>query len=383
MLDDLLTLFRRRRAPARGEAPAAADSRWRINLATMGGLIGLGHARLDPPRPSTACSRVAHYAGEPTTGGAAPSYAQHPAQYAQPQPDDDEPIGRPRSTRSTPSRARRSARNTTARRRQPAQPQPQRTAGRAASYLAAHAVEKSFGDRKVVKGASLYVRRGEAVGLLGPNGAGKTTIFYMITGLIAADRGRIELDGHDVTTLPMYQRARLGIGYLPQEASIFRGLTVEENIRAVLEVVEPNKKRREHDLDALLDEFNITKLRKTPSIALSGGERRRCEIARALASRPNYMLLDEPFAGIDPIAVGDLQVLVRHLTNRGIGVLITDHNVRETLGLTDRAYIIYSGEVLMEGRTDDIVNNPGGPPALSRRGIPALNVSRIGIAMLK
>ena len=195
----------------------------------------------------------------------------------------------------------------------------------------------------------------------------------MITGLIAADRGRIELDGHDVTTLPMYQRARLGIGYLPQEASIFRGLTVEENIRAVLEVVEPNKRRREHDLDALLDEFNITKLRKSPSIALSGGERRRCEIARALASRPNYMLLDEPFAGIDPIAVGDLQILVRHLTNRGIGVLITDHNVRETLGLTDRAYIIYSGEVLMEGRTDDIVNNPGGPPALSRRGVQALS----------
>jgi lipopolysaccharide export system ATP-binding protein len=225
-------------------------------------------------------------------------------------------------------------------------------------YLAAHAVEKSFANRKVVKGASLYVRRGEAVGLLGPNGAGKTTIFYMITGLIQADRGRIELDGHDVTGLPMYQRARLGIGYLPQEASIFRGLTVEENIRAVLEVVEPDKRRRERDLNALLEEFNIARLRKTPSIALSGGERRRCEIARALASRPNYMLLDEPFAGIDPIAVGDLQVLVRHLTNRGIGVLITDHNVRETLGLTDRAYIIYSGEVLMEGRTDDIVNNP-------------------------
>ena len=225
-------------------------------------------------------------------------------------------------------------------------------------YLAAHAVEKSFANRKVVKGASLYLRRGEAVALLGPNGAGKTTIFYMITGLIKADRGRIELDGHDVTALPMYQRARLGIGYLPQEASIFRGLNVEDNIRAVLEVVEPDRRRREHDLNALLEEFNIARLRKTPSIALSGGERRRVEIARALASRPNYMLLDEPFAGIDPIAVGDLQALVRHLTDRGIGVLITDHNVRETLGLTDRAYIIYSGEVLMEGRTDDIVNNP-------------------------
>jgi lipopolysaccharide export system ATP-binding protein len=225
-------------------------------------------------------------------------------------------------------------------------------------YLAAHAVEKSFGPKKVVRGASLYVRRGEAVGLLGPNGAGKTTIFYMITGLIKVDQGRIELDGHDVTGLPMYQRARLGIGYLPQEASIFRGLNVEDNIRAVLEVVEPDRKRRQYDLDALLDEFDIERVRKTPSIALSGGERRRVEIARALASRPNYMLLDEPFAGIDPIAVGDLQVLVRHLTNRGIGVLITDHNVRETLGLTDRAYIIYSGEVLMEGRTEDIINDP-------------------------
>jgi lipopolysaccharide export system ATP-binding protein len=226
------------------------------------------------------------------------------------------------------------------------------------ALLSVHRVEKSFVGRKVVRGVSLYVRKGEAVGLLGPNGAGKTTVFYMITGLIKADEGRIELDGVDVTHLPMYQRARLGIGYLPQEASIFRGLTVEENIRAVLEVVEPDGKRRERDLDALLEEFNIARLRKTAAIALSGGERRRVEIARALATRPNYMLLDEPFAGIDPIAVGDIQALVRHLTNRGIGVLITDHNVRETLGLTDRAYIIYSGEVLMEGRADDIVNNP-------------------------
>jgi lipopolysaccharide export system ATP-binding protein len=227
-----------------------------------------------------------------------------------------------------------------------------------AGYLAVHSVEKSFGTRQVVRGVSIYVRRGEAVGLLGPNGAGKTTVFYMITGLIPADRGTIELDGHDVTKLPMYQRARLGIGYLPQEASIFRGLTVEQNIRAVLEVVEPSRKKREAELDSLLDEFNITRLRKTPSIALSGGERRRVEIARALATRPNYMLLDEPFAGIDPIAVGDIQDLVRHLTNRGIGVLITDHNVRETLGLTDRAYIVYAGEILTEGNPDEIVNDP-------------------------
>jgi len=225
-------------------------------------------------------------------------------------------------------------------------------------YLAVHSVEKSFGSRQVVRGVSIYVRRGEAVGLLGPNGAGKTTVFYMITGLIKADRGAIELDGHDVTKLPMYQRARLGIGYLPQEASIFRGLTVEQNIRAVLEVVEPSRKKREAELNSLLDEFNITRLRKSPSIALSGGERRRVEIARALATRPNYMLLDEPFAGIDPIAVGDIQDLVRHLTNRGIGVLITDHNVRETLGLTDRAYIVYAGEILTEGSPDEIVNDP-------------------------
>jgi lipopolysaccharide export system ATP-binding protein len=225
-------------------------------------------------------------------------------------------------------------------------------------YLAVHSVEKSFGSRQVVRGVSIYVRRGEAVGLLGPNGAGKTTVFYMITGLIKADRGAIELDGHDVTQLPMYQRARLGIGYLPQEASIFRGLTVEQNIRAVLEVVEPSRKKREAELNSLLDEFNIARLRKTPSIALSGGERRRVEIARALATRPNYMLLDEPFAGIDPIAVGDIQDLVRHLTNRGIGVLITDHNVRETLGLTDRAYIVYAGEILTEGSPEEIVNDP-------------------------
>jgi lipopolysaccharide export system ATP-binding protein len=228
----------------------------------------------------------------------------------------------------------------------------------ASDYLAVHGVEKSFGGRKVVKGASLYVRRGEAVGLLGPNGAGKTTVFYIITGLIKADRGRVELDGYDITRLPMYQRARLGIGYLPQEASIFRGLNVEDNIRAVLEVVEPDRRKRERELDALLEEFNIARVRKTPSIALSGGERRRVEIARSLATRPAYMLLDEPFAGIDPIAVGDIQALVRHLTQRGIGVLITDHNVRETLGLTDRAYIIYSGQVLMEGRGEEIVTDP-------------------------
>jgi len=223
--------------------------------------------------------------------------------------------------------------------------------------LSAVGLVKSFGARMVVRGASVNVRKGEAVGILGPNGAGKTTIFYMITGLVKPDKGKVVIDGHDVTKLPMYRRARLGIGYLPQETSIFRGLTVEQNIRAVLEVVEPNRREREHQLDALLEEFRITRLRKAPSMALSGGERRRLEIARALASRPSYMLLDEPFAGIDPIAIGDIRALVRHLTQRGIGVLITDHNVRETLELIDRAYIIYDGQVLTEGTPAEVVAN--------------------------
>ena len=236
--------------------------------------------------------------------------------------------------------------------------EPAARAANAEGFLAVHNLGKSYGARAVVQDVSLSVRRGEAVGLLGPNGAGKTTVFYMITGLVRPDKGVIELDGYPVTELPMYQRARLGIGYLPQEASIFRGLNVEDNIRAVLEVTQPNREAREATLNSLLDEFDIARVRKAPSIALSGGERRRCEIARALAGDPAFMLLDEPFAGIDPIAVGDIQDLVRHLKQRGIGVLITDHNVRETLGLTDRAYIIYSGEVLMEGRADDIVNNP-------------------------
>lgn len=224
--------------------------------------------------------------------------------------------------------------------------------------LVVDGIGKTYGRRQVVKYVSLAVRPGEAVGLLGPNGAGKTTTFYMITGLIRPDQGAITLEGLDITKMPMYRRARLGIGYLPQEASIFRGLTVEENIRAVLEVIEPNRKRRNEELDNLLAEFGLEHLRKSPSIALSGGERRRVEIARALASRPSFMLLDEPFAGIDPIAVGDIQQLVRHLTQRGIGVLITDHNVRETLGLIDRAYIIAAGEVLTEGLPNEIVTNP-------------------------
>ncbi|MCP5366697.1 MAG: LPS export ABC transporter ATP-binding protein [Hyphomicrobiales bacterium] len=223
--------------------------------------------------------------------------------------------------------------------------------------LFADSLVKRFKKRPVVRGVSLSLQRGEVVGLLGPNGAGKTTCFYMITGLVPPDHGTITLDGDDITDLPMYRRARLGVGYLPQEASIFRGLSVENNIRAVLEVVEKSREKREAMLDALLAEFSISHLRRTPSMALSGGERRRVEIARALASNPNFILLDEPFAGIDPIAVADIRDLVAHLKDRGIGVLITDHNVRETLDVIDRAYIIHDGMMLMEGAPSDIVGN--------------------------
>ena len=223
------------------------------------------------------------------------------------------------------------------------------------SGLLAEGLGKSYKKRPVLRDVSLNVRRGEAVGLLGPNGAGKTTCFYIITGLIRPDFGRISLDGEDITHLPMYRRARRGIGYLPQEPSIFRGLTVEANIRAVLEVVEPQASKRAAMLDDLLAEFSITRLRHTPALALSGGERRRVEIARALAARPSFILLDEPLAGIDPIAVGEIRELVLQLKDRGIGVLITDHNVRETLDLVDRAYILHDGIVLMEGTPGEIV----------------------------
>ncbi len=224
-----------------------------------------------------------------------------------------------------------------------------------ASGLVAHNLGKSFKRRPVVRGVSVAVQRGEAVGLLGPNGAGKTTCFYMITGLISADYGTIYMDGQDITPLPMYRRARLGIGYLPQEASIFRGLSVENNIRSVLEVVEKDRDAREAMLDELLAEFSITHLRRAPALALSGGERRRVEIARALATQPHFILLDEPLAGIDPIAVNEIRELISHLRDRGIGVLITDHNVRETLEIVDRAYIMHEGVLLMEGAPADIV----------------------------
>ncbi|MBE6454871.1 MAG: LPS export ABC transporter ATP-binding protein [Alphaproteobacteria bacterium] len=216
-------------------------------------------------------------------------------------------------------------------------------------------LSKNYKKRTVLKDVSLSVQQGEAVGLLGPNGAGKTTSFYCVTGLIAPDSGKITLNGIDITKFPVYRRARLGIGYLPQEASIFRGLNVEDNIRAVLEVVEKNKDKREQDLDALLKEFSIEHLRFSPSRALSGGERRRLEIARALASKPSFILLDEPLAGIDPIAVGEIKELVGQLKNRGLGVLITDHNVRETLSIIDRAYILHDGVVLKQGVPEEII----------------------------
>lgn len=221
--------------------------------------------------------------------------------------------------------------------------------------LLASNIGKRFRKRPVLRDVTLTVQRGEAVGLLGPNGAGKTTCFHIITGLISPDYGAVVLDGHDITGLPMHRRAHLGVGYLPQEVSIFRGLTVENNIRAVLEIVEPVRDTREAMLDDLLGEFSISHLRRTPAVTLSGGERRRVEIARALAARPNFMMLDEPLAGIDPIAVGDIRELVSHLKDRGIGVLITDHNVRETLDIIDRAYILHEGRSLLEGTPSDIV----------------------------
>ena len=226
-----------------------------------------------------------------------------------------------------------------------------------AGGLSVTGLGKSYRRRPVVRDVSLSLNRGEVVGLLGPNGAGKTTCFYMVIGLIPSDSGEILVDGLDVSALPMYRRARMGLGYLPQEASIFRGLTVEDNLRAVLELAEPDRMERTRRLDALLGEFSITHLRRTPASALSGGERRRVEIARCLASDPSYVLLDEPFAGVDPIAVGEIRDLVSHLKDRGIGVLITDHNVRETLEIIDRAYILHDGCVLMDGTPAEVVED--------------------------
>ncbi len=223
--------------------------------------------------------------------------------------------------------------------------------------LAAVNICKSYKGRTVVKGITLSVKRGEIVALMGPNGAGKTTSFYMIMGLIEADSGNIFLDGQDITGLPMYQRARLGVGYLPQEESIFRGLNVEQNIRAVVELGEKDKHKCDESVDALLDELNIGHIRKSPALALSGGERRRVEIARALASRPSFILLDEPFTGIDPIAIADISDLIRYLKKRGIGILITDHRVRETLDIVDRASIMFQGDVLFEGSPEEIRAN--------------------------
>ncbi|GGE56430.1 LPS export ABC transporter ATP-binding protein [Actibacterium pelagium] len=218
-------------------------------------------------------------------------------------------------------------------------------------------LRKSYRKRPIIRDVSLELGRGEVVALLGPNGSGKTTCFYAIAGLIRAEGGTVEIDGRDVSNLPMYRRARLGVGYLPQEVSIFRGLSVEDNILAILEIHEPNPHRRRERLEELLSEFSISHLRRAQALALSGGERRRVEIARCLAADPKYLLLDEPFAGVDPIAVGEIRHLVAELKNRGIGVLITDHNVRETLEIVDRAYILHDGKVLMSGTTDEVVQD--------------------------
>ncbi|MDD4555762.1 MAG: LPS export ABC transporter ATP-binding protein [Alphaproteobacteria bacterium] len=223
------------------------------------------------------------------------------------------------------------------------------------STLEVFNIGKKYKKRPVLRNVSLNVKRGEAVGLLGPNGAGKTTCFYCITGLIMPDYGDVHINGQDITNLPMYQRARMGIGYLPQEASIFRSLSVEDNIKAILQLTTNDETEQENMLEELLSEFSISHLRSSPAIALSGGERRRLEIARALASKPNFILLDEPLAGIDPIAVGEIRALVSQLKHRGLGVLITDHNVRETLDIIDRAYILHGGTVLMEGTPEKIV----------------------------
>lgn len=218
-------------------------------------------------------------------------------------------------------------------------------------------LRKSYRRRPVIRDVSLELGRGEVVALLGPNGSGKTTCFYSIAGLVTAEGGQVIVDGRDVSNLPMYRRAQLGIGYLPQEMSIFRGLNVEDNILAILEITEPDKKARRERLEQLLSEFSIEHLRRAPSLALSGGERRRVEIARCLAAGPKYVLLDEPFAGVDPIAVGEIRHLVAELKNRGIGVLITDHNVQETLQIVDRAYILHDGRVLMSGTTEEVVKD--------------------------
>ena len=223
--------------------------------------------------------------------------------------------------------------------------------------LHVRSLRKSYKKRLVIRDVSMRLNRGEVVALLGPNGSGKTTCFYSIAGLVTPDGGQVLIDGRDVTALPMYRRARLGIGYLPQEVSIFRGLSVEDNINAVLEIMIPERHKRRERLEELISEFNITHIRRAPALALSGGERRRVEIARCLAANPSYLLLDEPFAGVDPIAVGDIRALVSDLKRRGIGVLITDHNVRETLEIVDRAYILHDGQVLMSGTTDEIVRD--------------------------
>lgn len=297
----------------------------------------------EAPSPQSKSAQASRLAPRPTVRDEAQRPPQtKPAAFVPPKPASDaKPVPRPKVHAQEAE--------------QPSPPSPRLVAENPG--LEVRSLGKQFKKRPVLRDVSLSVQRGEAVGLLGPNGAGKTTCFYIVTGLIAPDYGQIVLDSSDITGLPMYRRARLGIGYLPQEASIFRGLTVEQNIMAVLELIEKDREKRHESLEALMAEFAISHLRRTPAVALSGGERRRLEIARALASQPHFILLDEPLAGIDPIAVRDIRELVSHLKDRGIGVLITDHNVRETLDIVDRAYILHDGSVLMEGTPDAIVGD--------------------------
>ena len=362
---DIRFYFRRSKAPAPRAPEVDVFDDVAIDLETIGGEINGTYLDIaSAPAPE---KRARNKAPERAPRERSPErQPERPPQFDRQPERQPEPPPERQFDRQPERPPERQAERQPAPQREQRPPRPRRRSdgngaspgGERRGVLAVHGVEKSFVGRMVVKGVSLYVRKGEAVGLLGPNGAGKTTVFYMATGLIKADKGRIELDGRNVTKLPMYQRARLGIGYLPQEASIFRGMTVEENVMAVVEMREKDDRRAREEVTGLLEELRIEHLRRAPAVSLSGGERRRVEIARALASEPEFMLLDEPFAGIDPMAMADIRDVIAYLKGRGIGILITDHNVRETLDIIERASIIHAGRVLFEGRPDEVLADP-------------------------